>query len=138
MCGARAEVVLRGAAEVTVGTIAALVERRPVVACDADHERSPGDIVGTAMDAVDAAVPRARARLLRDDACGSCRSVLTMPVRRSTRAVTVEPSSAPVFTIRLDLPLVRCTDCGLDQVPSRSQEDLTVVVPALFAAGHPV
>jgi hypothetical protein len=30
--------------------------------------------------------------------------------------------------------MTRCPGCGLDQVPSRSQEDLVVVIPALFAA----
>lgn len=132
-CAQPAEVVLAGPVEVTVGTIAAAVERRPVVACDAAHERSPGALVGEAMDAVDAAIPRARPRLLRGDVCTNCREALTMPVRRTERAVTVESELGPVCTLRLDLPMTRCPGCGLDQVPSRSHEDLTVVVPALFA-----
>lgn len=90
------------------------------------------------MAAVDAAIPRAKGRLLRPDACTHCKDALTMPVRRSERVVTVDAAEGPVFTLRFDLPLVRCGSCGLDQLPTRSQEDLTVVVPALFAqAGTP-
>jgi hypothetical protein len=56
-----------------------------------------------------------------------------MPVRRTQRAVpSMLPDCRPV-TIHFDLPMTRCPDCGLDQVPSRSQEDLVVVIPALFA-----
>lgn len=85
------------------------------------------------MDAVDAAVLRARSRLLRSDVCRSCGAGLTMPVRRTTRSATVEAPGLPIATITLDLPMTRCGSCGLDQVPSRSHEDLTVVIPALFA-----
>jgi hypothetical protein len=132
-CGESAAVVAGASAEATVGTVAAQVERRPVVDCSGQHGLTPPAIVGEAMAAVDAAVPRARARLLRGDACLDCREALTMPVRRSERAVTVEPANGPVTTLHLDVPLTRCGSCGRDQVPSRSHEDLTVVVPALFA-----
>jgi hypothetical protein len=127
-------VVAGAGAEATVGTVAARVERRPVVDCGAQHGVSPPAIISEAMAGVDAAVPRARARLLRADACLDCGEVLTMPVRRAERVVTVEPVDGPVTTIHLDVPLTRCGSCGRDQVPSRSHEDLTVVIPALFAA----
>jgi len=133
-CGEAGTVVAGASAEATVGTVAAMVERRPVVDCTRQHGITPPEIVGEAMAAVDAAVPRARSRLLRDDACLDCRETLTMPVRRAERAVTVEPADGPVTTIHLDVPLTRCGSCGRDQVPSRSHEDLTVVIPALFAA----
>jgi hypothetical protein len=57
-----------------------------------------------------------------------------MPVRRTERSVTVEAPGLAPLTLRFDLPVTRCPDCGVEQVPSRSQEDLVVVVPALFAA----
>jgi hypothetical protein len=133
-CGEAAAVVAGASADATVGTVAARVERRPVVDCAARHGITPPELVGEAMAAVDAAVPRARARLLRTDVCLDCRDPLTMPVRRAERAVTVEPTDGPVTTIHLDVPLTRCGSCGRDQVPSRSHEDLTVVIPALFAA----
>ena len=104
-----------------------------MVACPEGHQLSPPEVVGAAMEAVDAAVLRARSRLLRSDVCRSCSAVLTMPVRRTTRSVTTEGRGLPIATITLDLPMTRCGSCGLDQVPSRSHEDLTVIIPALFA-----
>lgn len=133
VCELDAAVELRAPNEVTVGTVAASVERRPVVACPGDHGASPPEVVGAAMEAVDGAVPRARSRLLRGDGCRSCGAGLSMPVRRTARAVSVEAPDVAVVTIHLDLPMTRCGECGFDQVPSRSHEDLTVVVPALFA-----
>lgn len=115
----------------------AAVERRPVVACPDDHGASPPEVVGAAMEALDEAVARARSRVLRADVCRSCKTVLSMPVRRTTRTVTVEAPTTPIVTLHLDLPMTRCGECGLDQVPSRSHEDLTVVIPALFAPPEP-
>lgn len=133
VCGAHGDVVPGPPREITVGTVAATVERRPVVACPAAHSASPPQLAGRAMDAVGVAIARARSRLLRSDRCDGCREVLAMPVRRTTRTVSVESPDIPVVTIHLDVPMTRCGACGLDQVPSRSHEDLTVVVPALFA-----
>jgi hypothetical protein len=133
ICDEAGEVVLGPGAEVTVGTVAAALERRPVVACPHRHVATPPECSGAAMDAAEAALPRARARWLRDDRCRACGATLHMPVRRTERAITVTTDGVPPVTIRLDLPLTRCPDCGLEQVPSRSQEDLVVVIPALFA-----
>jgi hypothetical protein len=137
VCDAEARVELRTTSEVTVGTVAAAVERRPVAVCADGHEATPAEVVGATMDAVDASVPRARSRLFRTDVCRSCGSGLAMPVRRTGRTVTVEDPSLPIVTVHLDLPMTRCGECGEDQVPSRSHEDLTVVVPALFAPSDP-
>jgi len=134
VCDIDTEVALGPPREVTVGTIGAAVERRPLVRCPDGHDATPADVVGAAMDAVDAAVPRARSRLLRAEVCRSCGSALSMPVRRTARTVTVEDPRMPIVTLHLDLPMTRCGECGVDQVPSRSHEDLTVVIPALFAS----
>lgn len=134
VCGQDAPMERHRPAEVTVGTIAVALESRPVVACDARHEATPGEIVGAAMAAIERLVPQARSRLLRGDACHECGTALTMPVRRTELPVTVESEGQrPVMTLLFDLPSSRCPDCGADQVPSRSQEDLVVAVPALFA-----
>lgn len=135
-CGAVGPVELGAPSEVTVGTVAVVLERQPVVACPERHGLAPSEVPGAAMDAVRAAIPRARSRLFRADACRSCGEVLTMPVRRTERVVSVEPPDAPVLTLRFDLPMTRCPGCSVDQVPSRSQEDLVVSVPALFAAAE--
>jgi hypothetical protein len=138
VCRAEAPIELVGAAEVTVGTVAVAVERRPVIACPEGHRATPQEVIGAAMGAVEANIPRAVGRLLRGDACVSCRARLSMPVRRTTRAVSVEgDDERPVLTLRFDLPSTRCPECSVEQVPSRSQEDLVVSVPAVFTRPGP-
>jgi hypothetical protein len=134
VCQEQAPLELIAGTEVTVGTVAVALERRPVVACRAGHLATPQEVVRTAMAAVEDSVLKARSRLLRGDACSACGTPLTMPVRRTTRAVSVEgDADRPVLTLRFDLPSVRCAECGADQVPSRSQEDLVVSVPAVLS-----
>ncbi len=134
VCGSEAPVELAGGTEVTVGTIAVAVDRRPVVACPEGHRVPPAEVVDAGMTAVRDQVSCARSRLLRGDACVECGDALTMPARRTVRPVTVTPpGEVGVLTLRFDLPSTRCAACGTDQVPSRSQEDLTVAVPAVFA-----
>jgi hypothetical protein len=137
VCDVDAEVGLRAPSEVAVGTVGAAVERRPVALCPDDHGATPAEVVGAAMEAVDTSVERARSRLLRSEVCRACGTALTMPVRRTARTVTVEDRRMPIVTLHLDLPMTRCGECGVDQVPSRSHEDLTVVIPALFAPAEP-
>lgn len=134
ICDEEAAVVLTGGTEVTVGSVAASLEQRPVVDCAAGHRGTPSQLVGAAMETADERVVRARSRLLRSDACVDCGTPLTLPVRRTVKSFTVVSEVAPVVTIHLDLPATRCPSCALDQVPSRSQEDLVVVIPAVFAA----
>jgi hypothetical protein len=136
-CQELARVELRGGNEVTVGTVATLVEQRPVVACGAGHALTPPEVVGAAMEAADAQLLRARRRLLGPDRCGACGTRLTMPVRRTVRSIVVDGDGLPVITIRFDLPSSRCPECGVDQLPTRSQEDLVVSIPAVFASGGP-
>jgi hypothetical protein len=136
VCGERGEVVLGGALELSLGSVAILVESVPQVRCALRHDLAPEAARAAAMAATEASIPRARGRLFRGDTCGTCRAVLTMPPRRSTRVVTVEGAEeVPVFTLRFDLPAVRCTECGVEQLPTRSQEDLVVAVPAVFERG---
>jgi hypothetical protein len=52
------------------------------------------------------------------DRCGTCGATLDLPLRATTRAVTVEPPVGAPFTITLDLPLGRCPECGCDNLPS--------------------
>ena len=124
---------LDGPRDVEVGTVAVLTEQTPVVRCPPDDRATPPEFVDAAMQATKDGVPQARRRLLRSDVCPRCGSELSMPVRRTTRAVTVAPPGGPVVTLRFDLPMTRCPNCGLDQLPSRSQEDLVVSVPAVFS-----
>lgn len=135
-CGRPGPVIAGRDREATVGTVAGRVERTPTVACPDGHGH-PAPVTEPALAACHEAVPRARSRALRrTDACGTCGATLTMPVRRTERAVTLAGvPHVPVTTLRFDLPTTRCPDCGADQVPSRSQDDLDAVVAALFHAG---
>lgn len=116
----------------TVGSVAVLGEGIPVDVCDCGVQ--PG--LTTFRQAVEAAcgvaIPIARGRRLRPDACASCGRTMTMPVRRSGRAVTVTPHDAPVTTLRFDLPMQRCASCGLDQLPGRAHDDLIAAIDAVL------
>lgn len=132
-CGETGSVLLRGPIELTLGTVAGALERRPVVDCGAGHERPPASAGPAAVQAVRRAVPRARRRRLRRETCSDCGAALVMPVRRTVRPVSIEAPQLPVLTLQLDLPMTRCPDCGRDQLPARSQADLDALAEALFA-----
>ncbi len=106
----------------------------PVVVCTCGRPRVPEGFDDAARQAWVDALPVARARVLRADACASCATSMSMPVRRTDRAVTVSPPDLDVTTLRFDLPMQRCSECGLDQVPSRSHDDLNRSIDALLRA----
>lgn len=136
ICEAEGELALDPPREARVDTVAISAEATPVVACPAGHRQVPGEAIRAAMAAVEDQIPAARSRLLRSDACRACGEALTMPVRRTEIPVTVDGDPPrPVLTLHLEVPATRCPGCGVDQVPSRSQEDLSVAVPKLFAPG---
>lgn len=144
VCGRPGPVVLAGSREATHGTVAALVERAPVVSCPDGH-RAAAPLGGPAASSCLARLPHARPQRRRwgrvgrvEDRCGACDTPLTMPVRRSERAVTLDDlDGVGVLTLRLDVPTTRCPACGLDQVPTRSVPDVTAAVEALFTPGRP-
>lgn len=136
-CGETGPVGLRGPSEVTLATVAAALEQRPVVDCPTGHERTPTSARPATDEALARAIPRARQRRLRREVCERCGAPLTMPVRRTARPVSIEASDLPVLTVQIDLPMTRCPGCGRDQVPGRSQPDLDAVASALFADDGP-
>ena len=70
------------------------------------------------------------------DRCGGCATALDLPLRATTRALTIEPADGDPFTITLGLPLGRCPSCGCDNVPSALAG--AVAVAALTAARAPL
>ncbi len=132
-CGATGHLGLSAAVEVTLGTVAAVLERRPVVVCPEQHGRSPAGLASLVADRLTTSLPHARARRLRGDACDSCGVRLSMPVRRTTRTVSIDGEGLPVLTIHVDVAMTRCPECGLDQVPSRSQPDVAGLAAILTA-----
>jgi hypothetical protein len=139
-CDAAGALELTGGREATVGSVAGVIDRLPVVRCDAGHRTlatATAAVTGAALAQVRAAVPYARARRLRrEEACSSCGQPLTMPVRRTDWPVTLERPGGldAVLTLRLDLPATRCPGCGTDHVPTRSQGDLEDTVRGLLAS----
>jgi hypothetical protein len=123
--------------EATVGTVAGVLERDPLVRCGHGHSAAAthdAGVADTIRQRCLTALPRARRRRLRGDACTACGAEMTMPVRRTERGVTVDGvADLPALTLRFDLPMSRCPACAFDQVPSRSQADLHAVVTALSA-----
>jgi hypothetical protein len=124
----------RPGTEVALGTVAGVLDRRPVVACPAGHDCSPASGPSAASAAIEERLDLARARRIRGDACRHCGESLTLPVRRTHRSVTVTDPELAVHTLHLDVPMVRCGGCGRDQVPSRSQQDLLALAAAVYAA----
>lgn len=120
--------------EVTAASIAVHGERLTILHCGCGHVEVPAELGRATRAACDDALPSARRALLRGERCRSCGSALSIPGRRTTRAVTVSPETVPVATLRFDLPMLRCPNCGLDQVPYRARHDVVVALSALFQA----
>lgn len=120
-CGAALRADRRPAATATDGPVEVAVPPRTRGVCPAGHpDRTEAEAARAALTAV----PTARAagpRLLRRTAperCGACGTTLDLPARRTVRGVTVEPAGAPPYLLELALPLVRCPDCAVDNVPA--------------------
>ncbi|WP_130649615.1 hypothetical protein [Egicoccus halophilus] len=123
--------------ECTVGTVAAVVEQRPRWRCRHGHDAGPVLTAARVHDEVVALVAMARRRRLRgDDRCANCGAALTMPARRTVWPLTLtDPDGTVAVTLTLDLPATRCPDCGRDQVPARSVDDVLTTTERLFADG---
>jgi hypothetical protein len=138
-CGEQGLVALVAGRETRTGTVAGLLERVPEVRCPAGHTgaaTAEPAVSRAVLDRVRQAVGHARSTRLRGERCAACGARLTMPVRRTPWPVTVdELPGLPVLTFRFDVPSTRCPDCGVDQVPARSQADLAATVTALCTGG---
>lgn len=112
-----------------------MLEQVPGLRCDRGHRQpvtAVPEVAAHMRVRILAAIPRSRSRLLRGEVCRADGTRLTMPVRRTTRIVTVEGiGDVPALTVRFDLPMTRCPACALDQLPVRSQADLDDAVRRL-------
>lgn len=133
LCQQPAAVERRSPREATAGTVAGVVEPRLLLRCPEHGPQASVDAAEVARTGAGERLPRARRCRLRRTCCAACRAELTLPARRGRRSLTVEAAGLPVHTIHLDLPLTRCPDCGLDQVPWRSRDDLDTLLTALYA-----
>lgn len=115
VCGGALRTPLRPGVERAIGPVRALADTRAFTVCD-EHVSPRGALRAAVLAAVDDRLPLALHH--RDGArCGPCGAVLDLPMRATTRAVTVEPPDGDPFTVTLALPLIRCGECGTDNVP---------------------
>ena len=115
-CGDEQRTDARPAAQVRVGVVSATADPRTAIAC----ERGCADAVGRLGAALERALAsgltfgHGRAGAPR---CAACDEALDLPMRATLRSITVEPPAGPPFTLTFTLPLVRCGECGTDNVP---------------------
>lgn len=111
---------VRAGSEVTAGEVVVTAPPRPLATTGRTPRRTERRAARVAL----ARLVRARWRPVGADRCGSCGAGLTMPARRTVRAVTVEPPAAAPWTLEVRLLLTRCPDCAVENVP-------VATVPAL-------
>lgn len=120
------------ARERTHGTVGALLEPGLSLRCDTHGIQPPTTARDSAIEAARERLPRARRCRLRRTCCRACGARLLLPPRRTRRSVTVAATGLPVHTIHLDLVLTRCPDCGLEQLPWQTQQDLDALLEVLY------
>lgn len=137
-CGARLE-PQRVSVEATRGVAHGLAESAPVLTCPAGHdhrEAVPGVPEAIAADLERSVLLSSRSRVpWRPERCGACAEPLTMPDRRTTRSVTVSPADGPPFTVTMDLPARRCTECAADNLPAAAWPDVRGAALATVGLG---
>jgi hypothetical protein len=98
------------------GPVRAHADARTFTVCD-DHAAGGRAARDAVLAAVDDRLTFAQ-RQRRTLHCGACSATLDLPMRATTRSLTVEPPDGAPFTLTLALPLVRCGGCGVDNVPT--------------------
>lgn len=128
------------AATAEVDRVRVTAERLPELSCPAGHQAIPA---AQAFDGyADALLTQTRDQLTvarkpvlpwRPQRCDACGTDLTMPGFRSERAVSISSAGLAVHTVRLDLPLLRCTDCAVENVPREAWDDTERALQASVA-----
>ncbi len=135
-CGEWLEESERPGSEHREGPIRAIVQARRAGICP--HGCGDGLEAATRRAITARLVVAARGRRRRDpDRCGECASTLDLPLRATTRPVTVEPDVGPPFTVTVELPLGRCPGCGCDNLPSALAAALDVATLTASGATTP-
>jgi hypothetical protein len=143
VCGAPLELAY-AAVEAEVARVRVRIDRAPYLACSADAAHPRREVSDPAADegATGRATVAAREQLTvaqrpllpwRPARCAACGAGLTMPGFRSERAVTVTGGGAPATTLALDLPLWRCPECAVENVPREAWADAVDAIAAALA-----
>lgn len=130
--------VSRGPRE--VGTVSALIENHPELACPEGHVvPQPGPEVARVLTSAVSAqlVTARRTRFRKALRCGSCDAELTIPGRRTDRSVSELVPTLGVVRLVLDVPMLRCPECGTQQLPEEVRGDVDAAVAALTTADDP-
>lgn len=122
-CGGEIRLALSPAGRSRSGPVGAVSDPRMTPTCSLGCVDATADLRAALDRALDAGLTFARSRG-RFDRCGVCAQLLDLPARASTRAVTVEPELSGLFTLTFTLVLVRCGDCGMENVPSGLHRDV--------------
>lgn len=124
----------RAVGEVVVGSVSAVIDGAPVLACPDGHHREEirADLALLLGDQVDEEILASRRTRLRGKLrCGACDTELTIPGRRTVRSVSRLVDGVGVVRVTFDLPMLRCPGCGLEQVPGEvAERDLAPAVRA--------
>ncbi len=67
--------------------------------------------------------------------CGACEADLTLPARHSDRPVSLDVDGR-VLTLVVECPMVRCPDCGREQLPAHVGEALPDLIAAAVDSGE--
>lgn len=124
-----------GPADVTHGTVRGLREGPLRWACPDGHEERSADVAAATADVEEALDVASRPRLRRGMRCGGCGTELVLPGRRALRSVTVTRAGVPATRLTFDLPLLRCTEDAVENLPPECLADLRSVVAALLDPG---
>jgi hypothetical protein len=116
-CGAPIRTIQVPGADHSSGPVRSTVDPRTALRCTPGC-RAPDEALTLALQrAISAGLLSAVGRA-RPQRCGDCSAPLELPMRATTRAITVEPDGLAPFTVTLSLPVIRCGECGRDNVPS--------------------
>lgn len=137
-CGEPADVVERPEAAMQAGDTTVRVQGLAAAHCPAGHASA------LPVDATPLAVARVAEMLLvsgtrgvvrRREVCGACDADLTLPGRRSDRPVSLDVDGR-VLTLVVECPMVRCPDCGREQLPVHVGEALPDLIAAAVASAE--
>jgi len=119
-----------------VGPVRATVEGTGPERCpDCGTARDdPGRLVAAARTAIDHRLVGGLAGP-GTPRCGGCGTTLDLPMRATARALTVLADRGMPFTVTVELPLVRCGGCAVDNVPPELADAVERAV--LTACGLP-
>lgn len=134
-CGEPAEVTDRPEAAVGAGDTTVRIQGLARATCPAGHATTlPAEAATHASAKVDEMllVSHVRGLVRRREVCGDCEADLGLPPRNSHRPVSLDVDGR-VLTVIVESPMVRCPDCGREQLPVHVGAALPDLVTAAVA-----